>query len=513
MEEKIDDLKNRKRTLKLGGGEERIKKHHQQGKLTARERLEILLDKTTFVEQDLFARHRATDFGLDKQELPGDGVVAGYGTIDGRLVYVFAQDFTVAGGSLGETHAQKIVKVQEAALKYGVPLVGLNDSGGARIQEGIDSLKGYGEIFYRNTIASGVIPQISVLLGPCAGGAVYSPALTDFTIMSKIAYMFITGPQVVKTVTQEEISLEDLGGAEVHAQHSGNIHFVAPDDKEALLLTRRLLSFLPSNNSEDPPTKENSDPLDRSTQYLQEIIPVDSTKGYNMKEVIKEILDNKNFFEIQESFAPNLVIGFGTLGGRVVGIVANQPQYLAGVLDIDSSDKASRFVRFCDSFNIPLLTLVDVPGYMPGRMQEYGGIVRHGAKLLYAYSEATVPKITLIVRKAYGGAYIAMSSRHLGGDYVFGLPTTEIAVMGPEGAADIIFKKEIEGSPNPGETRSSLIENYKSRYANPYVATARGYIDDILEPTDVRWRLCQALLVAVNKREFRPPRKHGNMPL
>lgn len=513
MEDKEKFLVDMKKTLRLGGGADKVSKQHQQGKLTARERLEILLDKDSFVEQDLLIKHRSSDFGLDKQELPGDGVITGYGMIDGRTVFVFAQDFTVAGGSLGEMHAKKIVKIQEAALKYGAPLIGINDSGGARIQEGIDSLKGYGEIFFQNTISSGVIPQISIILGPCAGGAVYSPALTDFTIMSKTAYMFITGPQVIKAVTHENVSFEELGGVDVHSQKSGNVHLAAIDDKEALLLARKLLSYLPSNNSEDTIIKNVSDPTSRLTDSIKDIIPTDSSKSYDMRKLIKEILDYNDFFEIQEVFAPNIIIGFGTLGGIVVGVIANQPIYLAGVLDINSSDKASRFIRFCDCFNIPLLSLVDVPGYMPGKDQEYGGIIRHGAKLLYAYSEATVPKITLIVRKAYGGAYIAMSSKHLGGDYVFGLPTTEVAVMGPEGAADIIFKKEIESSINPEETRTLLINEYKNKYANPYVAAERGYLDDVLEFSQVRNRLYLALRACLNKREFRPTRKHGNIPL
>ena len=503
----------RKKALE-GGGEERIKKQHEKGKLTARERIEKLLDEGTFVEIGTFAESRATDFGMEKKRFPGDGVVTGYGTINGRLVFVYAQDFTVLGGSLGEMQAQKITQVMDLALKNGAPIIGLNDSGGARIQEGVDSLKGYGEIFFRNTISSGVIPQIAVIMGPSAGGAVYSPAIMDFVIMvDKTAHMFITGPQVIKAVTGEEIDFEGLGGAMVHNSKSGNAHLIANDDEDALLLVRELLDYLPQNNMEDPPVVESNDPPDRMDYSLDDIIPDDPKKSYDVKDVIERIFDRGSFFEIHPYFAQNIVVGFARLYGKTVGIVANQPKVYAGVLDIDASDKAARFVRFCDSFNIPIITLEDVPGYMPGVAQEHGGIIRHGAKLLYAYSEATVPKITVIMRKAYGGAYIAMGSKHLRTDIVYAWPNAEIAVMGPEGAVNIVFRKEIAKAEDPDKRREELIKEYRDKFANPYFAASRLYVDDVIYPHETRPRLIQALNMLENKREERPMKKHGNIPL
>ncbi len=503
----------RKKALE-GGGEERIKKQHEKGKLTARERIEKLLDEGTFVEIGTFAESRATDFGMEKKRFPGDGVVTGYGTINGRLVFVYAQDFTVLGGSLGEMQAQKITQVMDLALKNGAPIIGLNDSGGARIQEGVDSLKGYGEIFFRNTISSGVIPQIAVIMGPSAGGAVYSPAIMDFVIMvDKTAHMFITGPQVIKAVTGEEIDFEGLGGAMVHNSKSGNAHLIANDDEDALLLVRELLDYLPQNNMEDPPVVETDDPPDRMDYSLDDIIPEDPKKSYDVKDVIERIFDRNSFFEIHPYFAQNIVVGFARLHGKTVGVVANQPKVYAGVLDIDASDKAARFVRFCDSFNIPIITLEDVPGYMPGVAQEHGGIIRHGAKLLYAYSEATVPKITVIMRKAYGGAYIAMGSKHLRTDIVYAWPNAEIAVMGPEGAVNIVFRKEIAKAEDPEKRREELIKEYRDKFANPYFAASRLYVDDVIYPHETRPRLIQALNMLENKREERPMKKHGNIPL
>jgi len=514
VENKIQEMQDRKLAVLQGGGEDKIKKQHESGKLTARERIQKLVDPGSFVELDVFVEHRSVEFGMDKVHAPGEGVVTGYATIDGRPVYLFSQDFTVIGGSLGEMHAKKIAKVMDMAIKMGCPLIGINDSGGARIQEGIDALSGYGDIFFRNTLASGVIPQISVILGPCAGGAVYSPALTDFIFMvDNISKMFITGPQVVQAVTGEEVSPEELGGAMTHNQKSGVAHFYSNSEEECLASIRKLLSFLPQNNLEDAPLYSCDDDLNRLSPELNSIIPDNPNKGYDIKEVIRQVVDNGDFFEVQPYFAPNIVIGFARLNGKSVGIVANQPNQMAGALDINASDKAARFVRFCDAFNIPLITFTDVPGYLPGVGQEHGGVIRHGAKLLYAYSEATVPKINVILRKAYGGAYIAMSSKHLGADVVLAWPTAEIAVMGPEGAANIIFRKEIAESDNPMETRQQKIEEYRERFANPYRAAARGYIDDVIEPEATRPRLISALEMVESKRENRPPKKHGNIPL
>ncbi|MCD6275598.1 MAG: methylmalonyl-CoA carboxyltransferase [Thermoplasmata archaeon] len=507
-------LDEKRRKALEGGGEERIKKQHEKGKLTARERLEKLLDEGSFVEIGMFAKSRATEFGMDKKRYPGDGVVTGYGTINGRLVFVYAQDFTVLGGSLGEMHAEKICRIMDLAMENGAPVIGLNDSGGARIQEGVDSLKGYGEIFFRNTIASGVIPQIAVIMGPCAGGAVYSPAIMDFTIMvDRSSYMFITGPQVIKAVTGEDINFEGLGGAMVHNEKSGNAHLIARNEDEAIEFIKLLLSYIPSNNMEDPPVINTGDPPDRMDYSLDKIIPEDPKKSYDVKDVISKVVDRGTFFELQPYFAPNIVIGFARLNGKSVGIVANQPRVLAGVLDINASDKAARFVRFCDAFNIPIITFMDVPGYLPGVAQEHGGIIRHGAKLLYAYSEATVPKITVIMRKAYGGSYIAMGSKHLRADMVYAWPTAEIAVMGPEGAVNIVFRREIKEAEDPEKKRLELIKEYRDKFANPYVAAARLYIDDVIYPHETRPKIIQALEMLQNKREDRPMKKHGNMPV
>lgn len=513
-ENKIEQLRAAKEKVKLGGGEKRIEKQHNSGKLTARERINLLLDEGSFVEMDTFVEHRCTNFGMEKKKAPGEGVVTGYGTVDGRLVYVFAQDFTVIGGSLGEMHAAKICKVQKMAMKMGAPIIGINDSGGARIQEGVDALSGYGNIFYNNTIASGVIPQISVIMGPCAGGAVYSPALTDFIFMVKnTSRMFITGPQVIKAVTGEDVTQEELGGAMTHNKISGVAHFIDDSEENCINRIKELLSYLPSNNLEDAPVFEVEDDINRVEEKLNDLIPDNPNKPYDMKEIINAIADNGSFLEVQPYYAQNIITGFIRLNGRSVGVIANQPKYLAGCLDINASDKASRFIRTCDSFNIPLLTLVDVPGFLPGTNQEYGGIIRHGAKLLYAYSEATVPKVTLITRKAYGGAYIGMCSRHLGADVVYAYPTAEIAVMGPDGAANIIFKKDIEGSDDPVSTRKEKIEEYRNTVANPYVAAARGYIDDVIEPSISRPMIISAFDMLSSKREDRPSKKHGNMPL
>ncbi|HHW02771.1 MAG TPA: methylmalonyl-CoA carboxyltransferase [Thermoanaerobacterales bacterium] len=514
IEQKLKILEEKRKTVEQGGGEKRIKKQHESGKLTARERIQKLLDEESFVEIDAFVEHRCIQFDMTETKAPGEGVVTGYGTINGRLVFVFAQDFTVIGGSLGEMHAAKIVKVMDMAMKMGAPLIGLNDSGGARIQEGVDALKGYGEIFYRNTLASGVIPQISVILGPCAGGAVYSPALTDFIFMvSGTSKMFITGPQVIKAVTGEEVSPEDLGGARAHNQKSGVAHFMSQNEEECFDQIKKLLSYIPSNNLEDAPFKETEDSPVKILPELDNIVPVDPNKPYDMKEIIKMVVDEGDFFEVQALYAQNMITGFARLSGHSVGILANQPRVLAGCLDINASDKAARFIRFCDAFNIPLITFTDTPGYLPGVAQEHGGIIRHGAKLLYAYSEATVPKITVITRKAYGGAYIAMCSRHLGADQVFAWPTAEIAVMGPEGAANIIFKKEIEESNDPVAARNEKIEEYRDRFANPYQAAARGYVDDVIEPSTTRVKLISALEMLMSKRETRPAKKHGNIPV
>lgn len=511
---KIDELRALKEKIRLGGGEVSIEKQHARGKKTARERINLLLDEDSFVEVDAFIEHRCTNFGMEKKKAPGEGVVTGYGTVDGRLVYVFAQDFTVIGGSLGEMHAAKICKVQELAMKVGAPIIGINDSGGARIQEGVDALSGYGNIFYNNTKASGVIPQISVIMGPCAGGAVYSPALTDFIFMvEKTSQMFITGPQVIKTVTGEEVSAEKLGGAMTHNSVSGVAHFQDSSEEAVIEKIKYLLSFLPSNNLEDAPVFESGDDLNRIEEKLNDIIPDSPNKPYDIKEIISTLGDNGEFLEYQPYFAQNIVTGFMRLNGKSVGVIANQPKVLAGCLDISASDKAARFIRTCDSFNIPLLTLVDVPGFLPGTNQEYGGIIRHGAKMLFAYSEATVPKVTLILRKAYGGAYIAMCSRHLRADMVLAWPSAEIAVMGPQGAANIIFRKEIGASEDPISTRQEKIDEYRDTVANPYVAAARGYIDDVIEPMSSRARLISAFDMLSTKRENLPSKKHGNMPL
>jgi len=511
---KIDELNKLRAESQEGGGTARIKAQHEQGRLTARERLDLLLDKGSFRELDAFVKHRTTAFDLDRQQILSDSVVTGWGTIDGRLVYVFSQDFTVFGGSLGEVHAEKIVKVMQMAIKSGAPVIGLNDSGGARIQEGVVSLGGYADIFLRNTMASGVIPQISAIMGPCAGGAVYSPALTDFIFMVRnSSYMFVTGPEVVKSVTHEEVSFEDLGGASVHAAESGVCHVVADNEADTLFLIRKLLAYLPQNNLEDAPYRPTKDDPLRREDALDNIIPDDASKPYNMKELIRLLVDEGAFFEIHEQFAQNIVVGFARLGGHVVGIVANQPMVLAGVLDIDASEKAARFVRFCDSFNIALLTLVDVPGFMPGTDQEHNGIIRAGAKLLYAYCEATVPKLTVVTRKAYGGAYDVMSSKHIRGDLNLAWPTAEIAVMGPDGAVNIIFRKELARSKNPEKKKAELVEEYRKQFANPYVAASRGYIDDVIQPRDTRPRLINALEMLTNKRDSNPAKKHGNIPL
>ena len=512
--DKLNELQYRRSLIEKGGGDAKIKKQHDSGKLTARERILSLLDEGSFVEVDAFVTHRCSDFGMDCVEAPGEGVVTGYGTVDGRLTFVYAQDFTVIGGSLGEMHAKKICKVMDMAAKMGAPIIGMNDSGGARIQEGIDALAGFGEIFTRNTRNSGVIPQISVIMGPCAGGAVYSPAITDFVFMvDKTSQMFITGPQVIKAVTGEEVTANELGGSSVHASKSGVAHFTSATDSDCIAQIKRLLSFLPSNNLESAPETVVTDEINRLSETLTTIVPDDNNKAYDVKLVIEQIVDNADFMEVMPGFAQNIVIGFARMNGQTVGIVANQPRVKAGALDIDSSDKAARFIRFCDSFNIPLVTLTDVPGYFPGVEQEQGGIIRHGAKLLYAYCEATVPKINVIMRKAYGGAYIAMSSKHVGADIVMAWPTAEIAVMGPEGAANIIFKDDIRNSSTPMETRTEKIQDYKNRFASPYVAAARGFVDDVIEPDSTRPRIIAALEMLASKRDTLPAKKHGNLPL
>ncbi|SFH73665.1 methylmalonyl-CoA decarboxylase alpha subunit [Tindallia magadiensis] len=511
---KLEEMQQSKAKIQQGGGEKKIASQHEKGKLTARERLNLLFDENTFVELDAFVKHRCVNFGMENVEAPGEGVVIGYGQVDGRLVYAYAQDFTVVGGSLGEMHAKKICKVQDLALKMGAPIVGLNDSGGARIQEGVDALSGYGNIFYRNTISSGVIPQITAIMGPCAGGAVYSPALTDFVFMvDKTSQMFITGPQVIKTVTGEDVSAEALGGAMTHNRTSGVAHFKSANDEACIQEIRRLLSFLPSNNQETAPVFEPSDDLNRIIPELDTLVPENPNKPYDMKDIITAIADEGDFLEVAPYYATNMITGYIRINGQTVGIIANQPKVLAGCLDINASDKAGRFIRTCDCFNIPVLNLVDVPGFLPGTSQEYGGIIRHGAKMLYAYSEATVPKITLIVRKAYGGAYIGMCNKELGADMVLAWPSAEIAVMGPEGAANIIFRKEISESDNPQETRAELIDNYKREFATPYKAAERGYVDDVIEPSATRPRLIDALNMLASKRETRPPKKHGNLPV
>ncbi len=497
-----------------GGGEERIRKRHEQGMLTARERLDLLLDPGSFRELDRYVVHRCHDFGMEERRIPGDGVVTGHGRIDGRLVYVFAQDFTVFGGSLSHAYAEKICKVMDLAMRNGAPIIGLNDSGGARIQEGVASLGGYADIFLRNTLASGVVPQLSAIMGPCAGGAVYSPAITDFIVMVEgTSYMFVTGPDVIRTVTHEEVTKEELGGARTHAERSGVAHFSVPDEAACLALLRELLSYIPQNNAEDPPTVPTDDPVDRDCPALDELVPVHPNKPYDIKELIHEIADDHRFLEVHARFAPNIVVGFLRLGGRSVGVVANQPAHLAGVLDIDASVKAARFVRFCDAFNIPLLALEDVPGFLPGTAQEFGGIIRHGAKLLYAFAEATVPRVTLITRKAYGGAYCVMNSKHIRADLNFAWPTAEIAVMGPEGAVNIIYRRELARAEDPEALKAELVEAYRRRFANPFQAAGLGYVDAVLRPRETRRVLVEAFASLENKRDRNPPRKHGNLPL
>ena len=514
LEDRFAELRRRNQAADLGGGAERVERQHKAGKKTARERLELLLDKGSFAEIDKLVVHQGHDFGMDAQRIPGDGVVVGSGRMHGRPVFVFAQDFTVFGGSLSEAYARKICKIMDLAMKTGVPIIGLNDSGGARIQEGVVSLAGYADIFLRNTLASGVVPQISAILGPCAGGAVYSPAITDFVFMVKgSSYMFVTGPEVIKSVTHEEVSFEALGGAGTHGATSGVAHFAAESEEECLALIRELMTFLPQNNLEDPPLQRTLDPSDRVDEELQGAVPDQPNKPYDIKDVVRTILDDKYFFEVHADYAPNLVVGFGRLGGRPVGIVANQPAHLAGCLDINASLKGARFVRFCDCFNIPLVTFEDVPGFLPGTAQEFGGIIKHGAKLLYAFCEATVPKLTVITRKAYGGAYCVMSSKHIRGDANFAYPTVEIAVMGPDGAVNILYKREMDGAADPAALKDEKTREYREKFANPFVAAERGYVDEVIEPRDTRRRLIQALDVLHTKRDTNPPKKHGNIPL
>jgi acetyl-CoA carboxylase carboxyltransferase component len=511
---KTEKLREKRAQARLGGGQTRIDRQHTQGKLTARERIEELLDPGTFRELDMFVAHRTAAFGIEEQKYLGDSVVTGWGKIDGRVAYVFSQDFTVFGGSLGEVHAEKVCKVMDLAMKNGAPVIGLNDSGGARIQEGVVSLAAYAYVFLRNVLASGVVPQISAIMGPCAGGAVYSPAMTDFILMVKdTSFMHITGPDVIRTVTREEVTSEELGGAMVHNAKSGVAHFAAEDEEDGFYQIRKLLSYLPQNNMEDPPFVATDDPADRMDETLDTIVPDNPNKPYNMKDVIRRVADDGDFFEVQEHWAQNIIIGFARLGGLSVGIVGQQPMILAGVLDIDSSTKAARFVRFCDAFNIPIITFEDVPGFLPGIAQEHGGIIRNGAKLLYAYCEATVPKVTIITRKAYGGAYDVMSSKHIRGDISYAWPSAEIAVMGPEGAVNIIFRKQIAEAEDAEAERARLVEEYRDTFANPYVAAARGYIDDVIEPHETRYRLIEALQMLKNKRDTNPPKKHGNIPL
>jgi len=511
---RLEILRERSVQAEAGGGSARVQKQHEAGKMTARERIEFLLDEGSFEEFDKLVVHRSKDFGLDKQLYPSDGVITGHGLIDGRNVFVFAQDFTVFGGSLSETHAEKICKVMDLAMKVGAPIIGLNDSGGARIQEGVVSLGGYADIFLRNTLASGVVPQISCIMGPCAGGAVYSPAITDFNVMVKdTSYMFITGPDVIKTVTHEEVTKEELGGAVTHNSVSGVSHFAADSDEHALRIVRELLSFLPSNNLEDAPRVEVSDPIDRVEPKLNEIVPEASNQPYDIRDVINAIVDDGYFFEVQPMFAANICVGFARLGGRSVGIVANQPAFLAGVLDISASVKGARFVRFCDCFNIPLITFEDVPGFLPGVSQEHGGIITHGAKLLYAYAEATVPKVTVITRKAYGGAYCVMASKHIRTDVNFAWPSAEIAVMGAEGAVGILYRRELTEAQDKESARSAKIAELENKFANPYVAAERGFVDEVIEPAQTRPKLIRALALLENKRDSNPPKKHGNIPL
>jgi propionyl-CoA carboxylase beta chain len=510
----IDHLDDLERRAELGGGADRLKRQHDAGKLTARERIDLLFDPASFQEIDKLVTHRCRDFGMEDQIIPGDGVVCGQGRIDGRPVYAFAQDFTVFGGSLSETNAAKIVKIMDLAMKMGVPVVGLNDSGGARIQEGVVSLAGYADIFLRNTLASGVVPQISAIMGPCAGGAVYSPAITDFNIMVEgTSYMFVTGPDVIKTVTHEAVTKDELGGAMTHNATSGVAHFAVADDRECLRLIRELLSYLPSNNVDDPPQIESSDPIDREDEALDRLVPESPNQPYGMLDLIHGIVDDRVFLEVHRHFAKNLVVGFARLGGRSVGVVANQPAVLAGTLDIDASVKGARFVRFCDAFNIPLVTFEDVPGFLPGTRQEYGGIIRHGAKLLFAFAEATVPKVTVITRKAYGGAYCVMASKHIRTDLNFAWPTAEIAVMGPEGAVNILYKRELDKAADPEALRAARVAEFREKFANPYIAAERGFIDEVIQPRQTRARLIAALAGLETKRDKNPPKKHGNIPL
>jgi propionyl-CoA carboxylase beta chain len=514
IREKLAHLETLRREAEMGGGAERIRAQHERGKLSARERLDVLLDEGSFVELDRFVTHRASGFGLEKEKYLGDGVVTGYGQIHGRLVYVFSQDFTIFGGSLSEAHAGKIVKLMDMALKNGAPVIGLNDSGGARIQEGVVSLGGYADIFLRNTLASGVVPQISAILGPCAGGAVYSPAITDFVYMVQgTSYMFVTGPNVVKTVTHEEVSMEELGGAATHASKSGVAHFALPSEVECLNRIRKLFDYIPQNNQEDPPRRETEDPFDRADEELLDIVPDHPGKPYDMRDVIGRVVDDGEFYEVHADFAGNILCGFAHVGGHAVGIVANQPAVLAGVLDIDASVKGARFVRFCDAFNVPLLTFEDVPGFLPGVGQEHGGIIRHGAKLLFAFCEATVPKITVITRKAYGGAYDVMSSKHIRGDLNYAWPTAEIAVMGAKGAVEILYRREIGGAEDPASVVAERTREYEERFANPYAAAARGYVDDVIDPRETRARVISGLDMLANKRDSNPTKKHGNIPL
>src|SRR6202142_1495225 len=511
---RLDELRRRHQAAEQGGGPERRARQHQEGKLSARERIELLLDENSFEELDKLVTHRCRDFGMDEQVIPGDGLVTGFGLINGRLVYVFAQDFTVFGGSLSETNAQKICKIMDLALKMGAPVIGLNDSGGARIQEGVLSLGGYADIFLRNTLTSGVVPQISAIMGPCAGGAVYSPAITDFVFMVEgTSYMFVTGPDVIKTVTHEDVTKEKLGGSMTHNSVSGVGHFIAADDAECLRMVRELFSYLPQNNREDPPRRATNDPADRMDAALDTVVPPDSSLPYDIKDVIHRVVDDGEFFEVHEHYARNLVVGFARLDGRPVGIVANQPAHLAGCLDIDSSVKGARFVRFCDAFNIPLITFEDVPGFLPGTAQEFGGIIRHGAKLLYAFAEATVPKITVITRKAYGGAYCVMGSKHIRTDINFAYPSAEIAVMGPEGAVNIVYKREIAAAADPDAVRREKVEEFRERFASPFIAAERGYIDAVIAPHETRPRLIRALRMLENKVDTMPRKKHGNIPL
>jgi propionyl-CoA carboxylase beta chain len=510
----IDKLNDLERRAELGGGEERRRKQHEHGKLTARERMERLFDAGSFEEIDKLVAHRCRDFGMDRQVIPGDGVVSGHGRVNGRVVYAFAQDFTVFGGSLSETNAAKIVRIMDMAMRNGAPIIGLNDSGGARIQEGVLSLGGYADIFLRNTLASGVIPQISAIMGPCAGGAVYSPAITDFIVMVKqTSYMFVTGPDVIKTVTHEDVTKEALGGAMTHNERSGVAHFAVEDDEACIALIRELLSFLPDNNLDDPPHVETADPADRDDPALDSLVPASPNQPYDMLDLIHAVADDGVFLEVHQHYARNLVVGFARLGGRPVGIVANQPAHLAGTLDIDASVKGARFVRFCDAFNIPLVTFEDVPGFLPGTVQEYGGIIRHGAKLLYAFAEATVPKVTVITRKAYGGAYCVMSSKHIRTDFNYAWPSAEIAVMGPEGAVNILYKRELDKADDPAALRAQKVAEFREKFANPYVTAERGFIDEVILPRTTRRRLIQTLATLDNKRDKNPPKKHGNIPL